>query len=219
MNIYRTSFIGLLFTAMLSLSGNNAWASVDSDVQTLQQRWAEVNYKLKDDAQMKAYEALVSEAENIAAAHPDAAEVWVWSGIIKSSYAGAKGGLGALSLAKASKKELEKAIALNGNALDGSAYTSLGTLYFKVPGWPLGFGNDDKARELLQKALAINPEGIDTNYFYAEFLRDQGDYRAAADYYQKAMNAAPRPNRPLADSGRKAEIETALAEVRKKLKE
>ena len=47
--------------------------------------------------------------------------------------------------------------------LDGSAYNSLGVLYYKVPGWPVGFGDKAKARELLQKALAINPKGIDAN--------------------------------------------------------
>ena len=40
----------------------------------------------------------------------------------------------------------------------GSAYTSLGTLYFKVPGWPVGFGDEEKAEELLRKALAGRDE-------------------------------------------------------------
>ena len=35
--------------------------------------------------------------------------------------------------------------------------SSLGVLYYKVPGWPIGFGDKDKARDLLQKALAVNP--------------------------------------------------------------
>jgi hypothetical protein len=49
--------------------------------------------------------------------HPDAAPLWIWSGIIKSSYSGAKGELGALSLAKAAKHDLEKAIEIDQSAL------------------------------------------------------------------------------------------------------
>ena len=58
-------------------------------------------------------------------------------------------------------------------ALDGSAYTSLGTLYYKVPGFPIGFGDHKKARQLLEAALKVNPDGIDSNYFYGEYLFDE----------------------------------------------
>ena len=70
-----------------------------------------------------------------------------------STWAGAKGGLGALSLAKRARQPLEAALKLDPAALDGSAYTSLGTLYSKVPGFPAGFGDDDKAEQLLKSAL------------------------------------------------------------------
>jgi hypothetical protein len=69
----------------------------------------------------------------------------IWEGIINSSWAGAIGGLGALGKVKAAKASLEQAMKLDPNALQGSAYTSLGTLYDQVPGWPIGFGDADKA--------------------------------------------------------------------------
>ncbi|MFW5386410.1 MULTISPECIES: hypothetical protein [unclassified Yersinia (in: enterobacteria)] len=52
-----------------------------------------------------------------------------------------------MDLVKDAKVKLELAIKLDANALDGSAYTSLGTLYYQVPGWPIGFG-DKKQAEL-----------------------------------------------------------------------
>ena len=73
-------------------------------------------------------------------------------------------GLGAFNYAKASKKDLEKALSIDPDALSGSAYTSLGTLYFNVPGWPIGFGDDEKAEQLL-KSPDGKPIGIDSNYF------------------------------------------------------
>ena len=41
--------------------------------------------------------------------------------------------------------------------------------------------SDDKAREMLQTALAINPEGIDPNYFLGDLLYRKGDYDGARD--------------------------------------
>jgi tetratricopeptide (TPR) repeat protein len=189
----------------------------DEIVAGLQHDWAAANYQMQGDAQIKAYEALIERAETAAAEHPKSAEILVWNGIIKSAFAGVKGGVGALSFAKQAKKSLEASMKINDKALNGSAYASLGTLYFKVPGWPLGFGSDKKAVQLLEKALEINPDGIDSNYFYADYLRDQKDFENAEKYLLKAQQAAPRPDRPVADSGRQQEIMTALVEVREKL--
>ena len=141
----------------------------------------------------------------------------IWSGIIKSTYAGARGGMGALKFAKASKADLEKAMKIEPESMHGSAYTSLGTLYFNVPGWPVGFGNNDKAEELLMKAISINPDGIDSNYFFADYLKSEKRYQEAESFFLKAQSAPGRPDRPLADAGRQEEIALALLEVREKL--
>jgi len=183
-------------------------------VHDLQTRWAVANYELADKkAKLEAFETLQASAEHYTAEHPDDADGWVWSGIIKSTYAGAKGGLGALGLAKAARKDLEASLAIDDQAMHGSAYTSLGTLYFSVPGWPIGFGSDKKAEQMLRKGLELNPDGIDSNYFYAEYLRDQDNTTGARNHYAKARAASPRPDRPLADRGRQQEITSALAEL------
>ena len=187
-----------------------------SELAEIQSQWAVANYQLSGDAQEKAFENLIAATDAAVKAHPQSAEFWIWDGIVKSSFAGVKGGLGALSYAKQSRHSLERAMQIEDTALQGSAYTSLGVLYYKVPGWPLGFGNDKKARQLLTHALEINPDGIDPNYFYGDFLLQNGDYDAAEKYLNKARAAAPRPDRQLADSGRQREIEAALAIVKKK---
>jgi Tfp pilus assembly protein PilF len=132
---------------------------------------------------------------------------------VLSTAAGVKGGLGALGLAKDSRARLEAALKIDPDALQGSAYTSLGTLYHKVPGFPVGFGSDKKAKEFLEKALVINPDGIDPNYFYGEFLFDEDDYAGARKHLEKALQAAPRPNRQSADEGRRRDIDALLAKI------
>jgi len=154
----------------------------------------------------KAHQA--SELKNNASA-----PLLIWSAIIDSSWAGAKGGLGALSLVKQARSNLEKAIEIDPSALQGSAWTSLGALYYQVPGWPVGFGDKDKADAMLKKALTINPEGIDPNYFYGDYLLKVKKTDDAKRYLTKALNAPARPGREIADSGRRRDIERDLASI------
>jgi len=207
--------ISFFSSAILLLVSAAVSADMTQDIKTLQHRWAEVNYNLKDKEQVKAFEVLIEQANGFVNSNPGHAEVLIWRGIIESSFAGAKSGLGALSFAKAAKADFEQALSLDPQALSGSAYTSLGTLYFKVPGWPVGFGSNKKAKKMLTKALAINPDGIDSNYFYGLFLLDRNKPGEAEKYLLKAKNAPARIERPLADKGRHKEIEAALQQVKK----
>ncbi|PYE34601.1 tetratricopeptide repeat protein [Idiomarina fontislapidosi] len=209
------SIISVAMSSVLLLS--SAQAVAQSKLADIQQRWAEVNYTLQDDAQSKGFQSLAEEAQAWVNSEPNNAAAHIWLGIIKSTEAGAVGGLGALGLAKEAKASLEKALEIEPDALSGSAYASLGTLYYKVPGWPFGFGDDDEAEKLLKKALEINPNGIDSNYFYADFLYEQGNYKQALSFAQHALAAPARPERPLADAERREEIHALIKKVNKRL--
>lgn len=190
-----------------SLLVQPVWANnLETDLAAIQQRWAEIQYQVAEDDKEKAFEALAGQAEKLTASFPDRAEALIWRAIVLSTWAGEKGGLGALGLVKEARQHLGKAIEIDDRALDGSAYTSLGSLYYQVPGWPIGFGDDDKARRYLQKALTINPHGIDPNFFFADYLIEQGEEERAVEYLERALSAPDRPGRKIADEGRRQEI-------------
>ncbi|MGY4001516.1 tetratricopeptide repeat protein [Aeromonas sanarellii] len=180
---------------------------------TIQQQWAHCQYQQTGKAKESCLETLSAKADEASAKEAFRTDLLIWSAIVKSTWAGAKGGLGALGLVKEAKARLEIAIKQDPAALDGSAYTSLGSLYYQVPGWPVGFGDDEKAEQLLKQALAINPTGIDPNFFYGDFLLDQGDKVQARIYLDKALAAPARPGREVADEGRRAEIRERLAKL------
>jgi tetratricopeptide (TPR) repeat protein len=189
-------------------------APVDDAVTELQHDWEVIRYQTPAAEREKRFEALAAKARQVSASFPGRGEPLVWEGIIVSSWAGEKGGLGALSLAKQAKALYEQAIQIDGNVLDGSAYNSLGVLYYKVPGWPVGFGDKAKAGELLRKALAVNPKGIDPNFFYADYLVETKHADEAAPYLERALQAPPRPGRQIADTGRREEARALLAKVK-----
>ena len=188
---------------------NNASAG-DELIRPIQERWAEIKYRHPAKQHADLYHDLASKARQVSQNHPNTAAALIWEGIVVSSEAGAKGGLGGLSLAKDAKALLEESLKLDEKALNGSAYTSLATLYAKVPGWPLGFGDKKKAEELFQKSLAANPDGIDPNYFYGEYLIEQDRVAQGRIHLEKALKAPARPGRELADQGRRQEIQALL---------
>ncbi|WPN49395.1 tetratricopeptide repeat protein [Pseudomonas sp. P8_241] len=205
---------------LLGALSQSAWALDAQDQQRLngiQQSWAHIQYQLPEGQRTAAFEKLAAQATNFTQERQTVAEAWIWSGIVTSSWAGAQGGLGALSKVKDAKADLEQALALDPKALQGSAYTSLGALYDRVPGWPIGFGDSDKAEQLLKLAVQMNPDGIDSLYFWGDHLYRQKRYVEAKAALQKALKAAPRPGRETADAGRRKEIETLLVDVNKKL--
>ena len=205
-------FLILMSTALLvgiAVAGEPATGSVNQ----VRDRWAQINYQLPKPQREAAFEELLHQSEKIRQATPRDAAALIWEGIVLSSLAGEKGGMGALGLVKRARADFEAAIKLDASALDGAAYTSLGALYYQVPGWPLGFGDDDTARAMLRKGLAIDPDGIDANYFYADFLRDQKDWAGARTAFQKALAAPARPGREVADAGRRQEAQAKLKDV------
>jgi len=204
----------LLLVLLLVLGPAHAQAI--ADLGGLQTRWAEIKYQLPEAQREAAFAELAAAAASMRQAHAEEAPYLIWEGIIRATYAGAKGGLGALSEVKQARVLFEASLSLDPAALDGAAYTSLGSLYYQVPGWPIGFGDDDKAAELLQKGLELDPDGIDANFFWGDYLFEQKRYDAALAAFEKARAAPPRPGRESADQGRLGEVAARIAEARAK---
>jgi tetratricopeptide (TPR) repeat protein len=204
-------FCALLFASMASL------ADINDEIVKIQHQWARANYATAENEQEKAFEKLVAEARKLAELNPGRAEPKVWLAIVLSTDAGVTGGFGALGKVKEARRQLEAAEKIDPNVLDGSIYTSLGSLYYQVPGWPIGFGDDEKAELYLKKALSMNPDGLDPNYFYGDFMLEEDNYAEAVKYLEKAAAAPARPGRPLADKGRQAEVQEKLQLARKKI--
>jgi len=201
--------IALLFAA------NTAFAEttpLNASIEKLQHDWAKVYYQTPEKEKEAAFEKLVKEAHEVTTANPGRAEPLIWEGIITSTLAKYQSIFSAGGTAKAARDLLLAAEKIDANALNGSALTSLGSLYYKVPRFG-SFGDHDKAREYLERALKINPDGIDPNFFMGELMVERGEKAKALEYFKKALNAPARPSREDADAGRKAEIQDAIRKM------
>jgi len=179
----------------------------------LRHAWAKVYYQTPEDRQEAEFPPLAARIDRIVADHPASAEPLIWKAIVFSTYAEAKGSLDALSLVEAARDAALQAAEIDDKTLDAGAYTVLGVLYYKVPGWPIGFGNNRKAKTYLDRALAIAPNAVDVNYFYGDFLIEQGNKKKARAFLERALQAPPRAGHEDEDSGRKLEIQADLARL------
>ncbi|GGN56510.1 hypothetical protein GCM10011349_34200 [Novosphingobium indicum] len=204
----------LLAPALAIAVPTAALADMASDVSAVNRGWAHITYEVKGSStQTKALDQLAKEAATVVARYPGQAEPLLWQGIIVSEQANRANFFHKLGLATKARDILQKAYSIDPKAAQGGAAMSLGVLYYKVPGSPLAWGDGDKAGRLLKQALALDPDGLDANYFYGDYLLDQGDKAGARTHLQKALRAPRDPNRPVWDTGRRREVRALLAKA------
>jgi len=209
---------GLASMALACVMAGPAFASnnkaMDADIHTIELRWEHIKFVENGSPdQFNHIDALAKFAASLVQKYPGRVEPLIWEGIVTSEEAGMASTLSAMGYAKSAKAVLEQAYAKNPAALNAGAPTSLGVLYARVPGWPIGFGDNDKARQLLAQAVSLAPNGMDANYFYADFLMSQHEYAAAYKVLKHALSLPPQQNRPLWDKNRRAVIRELLAKA------
>jgi tetratricopeptide (TPR) repeat protein len=215
---YRRKFTVIaLIMAAIGFNGV-AYASndpaMDAQVFHINNEWARIKYQVRDKGQQyRQLDLLEKQAAGVVAKYPGRAEPLLWHGIVTSEEAAMANVFKQLGLARAARDILAKANSIDSHAENGGVPMSLGVLYYKVPGFPIGFGDRKKAKALLSAALAQDPNGLDANYFFGDFLLAQGQNAVAKTYLQKALRAPNSLNRPVWDAGRRDEVRSLLAKV------
>lgn len=204
-----------LLLALAPVAAQAAPPTMTADVRAINDGWAHVAYEMNGSShQAQALARLDQQAAAVVARYPGQAEPLLWEGIVVSEEANRANIFHQLGLAYRARDLIARAYAINPRVADGGAAMSLGVLYFKVPGSPIGFGDTTRARQLLQQALALDPNGMDANYFWGDFLYSQGDNGGARAALEKALRAPHDPSRPVWDAGRRREVQALLAKTR-----
>jgi tetratricopeptide (TPR) repeat protein len=199
-------------TGGTALASNNK--AMDAEIHSIELQWEHIKFDEDGSPNQFAHiDALAKFAAGLVEKYPDRVEPLIWEGIVTSEEAGMAGTLSAMGYANRAKTILEQAYAKDPAALDAGAPTSLGVLYSRVPGFPFGFGDNKKAHELLTQAVSLAPNGMDANYFYADFLMTQHEYAAAEKVLKHALTLPPQKNRPLWDKNRRAVIRELMAKA------
>ncbi len=213
---YFLAFAALALASSASASNNPA---MDAAVRQINDQWAHIRYQVADrNEQYRQLDVLAGQAAQVSARYPGHAEPLLWQGIVVSEEAARASVLRQLGFARSARDILEKAQSIDPNVADGGVKMSLGVLYYRVPGFPIGFGNTAKARALLEAALKQDPNGLDNNFFYADFLNDEGHPAQAKQYVLRGLQAPLNSAGPVWDAGRRAEMRALLGKINAKLK-
>jgi len=210
MNIATVVVFLLLFAKPLLAS------ELNTSIASLERAWAAAYYQPDETKQKQTYPVLLQKAAELVERYPNAAEPKIWQATIMATNAAFESPFQALTTVEKAKELLEEAIRINPSALEGAAYVTLGSLHYMLPGWPVSFGDDDTAEHLLKASLQINPNGIDTNYFYGDFLLRQGRETEAEVYFKKATQAAVRKDQVFADTQLQNEARLALTHTQQR---
>ncbi len=198
------------FVALLLLSSQCFAENINNSLQDIETEWASIYYSTPKQNRGPQYCRLLDRTINLSRQYPKNAEPIIWQAIVKATNADHQDAVSALKAIHEARDLLLKAIEINPQAMNGSAYVTLGTLYYMTPKWPIGFGDKESAQKMLQTALKINPNGIDSNYFYGDFLLSNNELDEAEKYFNRAIAAPTRTEQLYADNQLKEEAKLAL---------
>ena len=215
---FATAIATLLLVALSVCAKAGEIPSLKSELLRLARDWERVKLQVSDrDDQEKQMASLAQRAGQIAKQYENIPDPIVWVGIITSEQASLANDNGspikALQFAKRARDLLEEVEKTSPETMDAGAPTTLGVLYDRVPGFPIGFGDKARARYYLQEAIRSAPNGLDANFFYGDFLFKLGERSEAAKILERALTLPELSNRPLWDRSLRAAIRQTLSEI------
>lgn len=198
-----------LVLACLPAHALNIMTAIDD----IERAWANAYYDQTQTNSSEAYQTLLKQTEALTAEFPARAEPLLWQAILIATDADHQPPIKALAQINRARDLLLQAIKIDPNGVAGSAQVTLGTLYYMAPAWPIAFGDSDKAEQFFLSALKINPNSIEANYFYGDFLQEQNKTSLAESYFKKALTIPARKNQLLADKSLQQQAANALQDV------
>ena len=208
------SIMMLVSAAPIAHASDNK--AMDADILAVAEEWAKIKYLSKDERREREDGGARSQGRRVGNKYPagrDADLGWDRDQRARFPHLGAH---------RAQPRQQRPRSLLKPTkgpaALDGGAPTSLGVLYYRVPGFPLGWGDTDKARQFLEEAVKNAPSGRDAHYFYADFLFEQGDYKKAEQVLKTALALPHHPERPVWDTYFPKVMEGLLTKVQSKIR-
>ena len=187
--------------------------SLDRIVHSIEAEWASIYFSSEINDKESAYSRLLYRTTELAKQTPDSPELIFWQATIIASRAEHQNSIEALAAIHKAQDLLLKSISMKPDTLDGSALITLGTLYYQAPGWPIAFGDDRKAEQYLRKGLQINPLGIESNFYYGQYLLAKDQPEQAIEYFKTALKGPVRKEQKFADFSLKEKIKEIMAKT------
>ncbi len=140
---------------------------------------ANADVEREKNKRMAFYNNCLDTADKALASNADEVAALYWKAVAMGKLSEEMGILNSLRMTRPMEKLFLRVIALDEHYDDAGGHKALGRMYFRLPGFPISFGNKEKALFHLKRALELYPHDIIARAFYAEALYDMGKKQEA----------------------------------------
>lgn len=158
---------------------------------------------ISEEEQKEVYEEGRSLGEKMMDEFPDSAPIKFWYGANIGRWAKVHGFLKAATsgVAKKLRQVCKDIIELDADYQGGGGYRILAQVHYHAPNIPIlmGWPSDEKALELIEKAMEIAPEHPTNRMLYAEILLEFDRNKEAKKHLQHVLDMTPRPTHTVED--------------------
>ncbi len=165
----------------------------DLELYILRNSYVYILWDISPKAKKKLYSTIgIKYADETIKKFPKSPDGWVRKGIFIGTYAITVGVLNVLKYAPEMIKNLQKAYQLNKRYYYAMPCQVLGRVYFKLPPFPLSYGDINKAARYLYEALKIAPSFAHIYVYLAELEAERGNKKLALKFLDKIAQIHPK---------------------------
>ncbi|NLY11275.1 MAG: hypothetical protein GX020_06290 [Firmicutes bacterium] len=161
-----------------------------------------------EDNKLKIYEQGKEYADQAITVAPDNPHAHYWLGTLIGRIGQTKGILNSLFMIKPLQEAMERVLEIDEEYAD--AYYVLSRLYDEAPGWPISIGNRNKALEMIEIALELDPDNPEFKVQIAKVLLS---YRRKDEALEILMEAYESPEMEI-DEILRADADELLAKLK-----
>jgi hypothetical protein len=210
---HRRKFVSPCFAAHARVRVSELPDEGDVDLQTAMRDLQEgLDTAIHDtpagDARLKILEAAWMRAVMLRQKNPASSECVAWEGVTLWHYARELNDVTSMTLVREACGKLMSALKMNPRVLQGAAHLTLGRALARAP----GVANRRKALACVQKAVSLDPDGIEPRVVLAELLlRDPNTRDEAREVLELALAAPTQGRRRIAERALKQRATELLA--------
>ncbi|MDR4517677.1 MAG: TRAP transporter TatT component family protein [Nitrosomonas sp.] len=142
-------------------------------------KFANAEVETEKSTRIELYKECIVTADMALAINKDEVRALYWKAVAMGKSSEESGIVNALRMTRPMEQLFLRVIELDEHYDNAGAHKALGRMYYKLPGFPISFGNKEKALFHLKRAHTLFPNDIITRAFYAEVLLDMGRVQEA----------------------------------------
>jgi len=145
---------------------------------------ADAEVELQKSKRLELYKMCFDTAESALAGNTNEVVALYWKGVAMGKLIENMRILDALRMTRSMENLFLRVIAINEHYDAAGGHKALGRIYHQLPGFPISFGDNEKALFHLGRAYELYPDDIIVRAFLAELLMDMGRKHEALGHAQ-----------------------------------